>query len=434
MDCRISNNNNSGKLIQSRVESVGLYLFPNLNKVSTVEYVPSDEKVKAEYSKILESNPEPKMLSKGERRIMSRDAQFRHHVERTKEISRREIKCRKEFFENPIIKSYLLRNDVTINEFNIPEYSDAERQICFFPKVAYIACRNPDVDRAYDDPVFLDKEDSVAMAYEAFKKVIKNNESLGPILAYNLVAIGEEGNVVLIKNKRRFDIYKMENFSAFSGIHYVEHQMGIRDIFDFIEKIELNEIELDDRVQNVWILAINYDGHTTCGALVVDRLNSSFMELIMFDSLVNDEGKMYGSDFMQSVNGFKPDNKIKFIYIPYGVQPEDQVHDYDADVNCFFYSVYTMNALIRILAFSKDSPLQARLLNERATDKIDNEEDIEIYTQELRKELPFYFNFDEALGASTVKPFNERQCVNIANRWRLGRQHFKEYFAQLSTI
>ncbi len=436
MNARI-NSNSEIRIIQSRVNSEGLYLFRNSNKARKVEHVPSNEEVSVEYNKVLVENPIPKYpLSKKEKFVMSGSAQFEYR----RRVIISERKCRAQFFSNSIIRSYLLRNDVIVNEFGIPEYSEAERQICFFPKVPYIACRNPDKERAFDDWVFLEEKNKDTLAYQALKRIIegneqlKNNEQLTAMLTYNFLSVGVEGNIVLIKNKKRFNSYKIENPSVLNGIHYVDRQMDVRDISHFIAKIKSNEIELDDRDRNVWILAIYYDGHITGGALVVDKSDLLSIELVMLDSSENNGEGKYGSDFMRFVNRSWPANAIKFTYIPYGAQPNnDGIHEYHSDANCFFYSVYTMNALVRILGSSEGGSLQRRLLNRRATEEVDSEEDIEGYIQELRRELLVYFDFDEASGVSTVKPFDKRQCVNIANRWRLGRDDFKRYFEEFST-
>ncbi len=442
MNTRIKSNSEV-KIIQSRVNSEGLYLFRNSNKIREVEHVPSHEEVSAEYSRILAENPIVKHnLSERQKKTMSQYDKVQYARGQAKRVTECEKKRHDQFFTNPIIQSYLLRNDVVVNRFGIPEYSEIEHRMCFLlkssgPSVPYIAFRNPDKERVFDDSIFLNEESSDTVAYEALKKIIegneqlKNSEQLTAMLAYNLVGVGEEGDIVLSKNKKRFDSYKIENPSVLNGIHYVECQMGISDIFNFIEKIESNKIESDDRDRNVWVLAINYDGHTTCGVLVVDKLNSLSIELVMFDSENNKDGE-YCSGIIQLLNEFRPDGTIKFTYISYGAQLKDEVYKYDNDVNCFFYSVYVMNALVRILGSSEGGSLQGRLLNGRATEEVDSEEDIEGYIQELRRELPAYFDFDEASGVSTVKPFDKRKCVNIANRWRLGRHDFKQYFAKVS--
>lgn len=440
-----NNNINNNKIYQivktlnTDICKPSLYVFYGIDKLSkprAVQWVPSEEEFADEVNKVIEANqPAKSSISPLKRRMFTQERQRELDKKWLENMKTCEANCRKAFFKNRVITSYLLRKEFDVGICDIPVYSVAERKVYDFPKLIDIPFRNPDEDE--DNSIFRSEKSEGAIAYRAiYKKLnldIRKKELF--MLAYNFLGVSQSyENIILEKNKKIFDENKL-SFSSLSNVHLFKNSMDIKDIASHIYQYQTSGI-VEYSGRNIFIFQVAYDGHMTCLGLSIDfddlvLSNSHCLEVIMFDS---DKGDTYAKSFIKDlrelvaalgeVSKHSLDLDFKFTYISYGAQIDDTRDRSRVDHNCAFYAISVMNALIRILASSSDTFLKKRLLSGKELPGLEKK-----YIQELRGEMPEYFRYYSAAKRYIVRSYEERQDINGAKRWYLGRRVLKQHLA-----
>lgn len=433
---------------------VGLCLFRDTQKVREVENVPSIEAFNVEINRIVESKPHGLIYPARLCNIAfasERDREKRNRLAildgllnlNSKHLKRKKILASLFYCNVSVIKPFLTRGEVEVNKFGVPLYGEGEVLLYNYlvDCVPFRSFQHKEWEtECLFDPTFnpID-DDSDSLSVKKYNNFAVANGFVSPTdrwsfpshNAFNFVGT-IHGEVLLQKNKKRFDIQKLES-NSLKGIHYVdEYNLDYSGIVKLIESVQSKTLLLDDVSRNVFILNFGVEeGHVTCGILVFDSSNTDIrpVELFVFDS----ESSRLNVDFV--IKKFEDLNagicQIKVTYIFYNAQIENSKEVYDFDMNCFFYSIRTMNALVEILSSSNKSPLSSRILDDIKSCSPNGEEDIANYANDLATHLPDYFDYDSASKAYHVKDFEDRKILHIGDRWYLGRMFLKKLLSSM---
>lgn len=438
----------NGENINSTATS-HLYIFKNPNRLKKSEYVPSAEQFSSEVNKILEQNiPFPYTRA---------------------ELSRHKKSCINQFFCNPIIISYLARREVSVSEFGIPLYIEAERTVYDFVRMPHIPFRNPTLKRCPRQIGFFTPRCSPsfgnasprtradAICYEKLAcailglaradvraKKIDVRVNIPNYNAFHLLGIANRWiKLVLSKNKNTIEQCKNANPESHGlrGIHYFDKYLNFSKIIKLMNSIKSGEFTLEDINCNIFIFVFHHNGHAMCGVLLANRQdmhdNSIVFELFLFDSqkIKESEVLLLKKDFKISLGDDPLEDSppsIPLTCLSYNLQ-FDGINSYEQDHNCVLYSMRTANKLVEIINSSQNSVLRARLLGHKGPGYIDTQEDIALYANELAQALPDFFDYNSESDSYTAKSFKDRQICNIAARWDLGRRFLKNYIRQYAS-
>lgn len=348
--------------------------------------------------------------------------------------------------EDATIVNYLTRREFLVNAFGIPVYEPSELQA--YQKIIPIPLRSnfserskntqlslfmslSNLNRQSPDPVRTDAYDALAkaMGIEGDSPRLR----LPHYNAFNFVGINEEeAELILNKNEIKFDLNKSKKPNKYSGLHYTHSFVNISLLESLLFAVIENDLPIDNNDFNIFIFPFNYNGHLTCGALVVNSKqqgNPIAQELFIFDSIENNSyTHAYHNHLIQSINQTIYDADLPplaITLIPYGAQI-DSINNYEPDENCTLYSIRAMNALVKILSSQKNSSFRSKICREQAPImNDDNTEDKTFYINALAQALPEYFDYNPDLQTYKAKSFKERQAIHIADRWDLGRRFLK---------
>lgn len=426
-----------------------LFIFSNSNKARTVQYIPYEDDFIIEVNKI-QSNTDPLILPYTEHAIFAK-RRDRVLIEEMKEANdkkqARHIECLKnQYFSNEIIKKYLMRREVLVNRFGVPRYTKEEITIYDLlleqkPPSYSVPCR-----RVKTNPL---SGEETCDAFEALMTEICKDPNLSKtdhssplhnVNIFNFCGIGfDDSKLILKKNKKQLHNYLSTYCSTeLEGIHYIDEVLSLSDIQRLCNNIVSKKTKLAETKHNIFICNLTHRGHATCGALLINSENinnPAASELFVLDSEMKKEDaedrRANHSSFLDTFNKEISDHGIiKLSYIYYNVQVDSDTNDYDKDYNCSFYSISAMNALVKILGFSKGSALSLRFFGNKGFEHIDSEEDMTIYAQELAKGMPEYFDYNSETATYEAKSFEDRKRVNISYRWYLGSKFLKKEIAK----
>ncbi|OAI50390.1 hypothetical protein AYO37_00265 [Opitutia bacterium SCGC AG-212-L18] len=428
----------TSRSINNCTSNSGLIIFNNKKTPKNLEQIPSDEDFSKAVNTIFDKNPLSLPHSEEEIQNLVDDWDFGQANDLKKENDAVRLNhtttCMKQLLSDPTITRRLASRAVTVNEWGIPLYTEAERKIYDLDTMPYISFRNPNLKRCPQQPILFGKNYSIPYDDLTCALFGKQKDDAWCAPDYNtfylLSTYTDELKPILEKNKNKLEKNKnCPKSTELKGIHYLNKVYDFSKVLDLIDSIRSTQFTLDETDRNTIIFVFDdWMGHFVCGILTVnseDINNPIVTELSLFDSESSDND--YPHDLE---NTFKKHLKnrppIKFTYICYNIQI-DGPEPYEKDYNCAFYSVRAANQLVEILRGPQDSPLRKRILESKKPGETDSEEDIAIYAQEIAAHLPELFDYDPESKSYKAKSFKKREICNIAARWDTGKRVFKKY-------
>lgn len=436
MNNKISNKYPNQTIINCKTTSIKLEL--GVKKAQKQQFLPSCMEFTNEVDQILSGRS--LNLSSSPLKDCSNTPQYQPYQSKSNSpqptLSHAEIE--RQLLKNETVTSYLKSNTVHINEFGVPVYTQAERRVYDFIS-EYIAFRNPSFSRETGNFEFFSPRASdnfMDFDCEAYDQLATKMGATGRYPRLNIPAYNAfnffgtkfcDVNDIMKKNLEKINEYKKHSDNLL-GIHYLGHTVLPQTIPSLIRAINYNAINLDDTSSNIAIFNLLYQGHYTACLFVIDstdRDNPFVTDLFMFDSSEGDYGKEIRPNFKDVIKH----PGIYMTYVGYGAQINKPWDGYDIDNDCAFYAIRAMNALVKILAFSKDSPLASRILQGKPNA---NSIDFSSYKNCLAQEMPEYFDYNPTTNRYYPKSRQQRRITNIGDRWYLGKISIKKEIAKLS--